>query len=131
MSEQEIFGKASLLGTCEIPLTPLLPELIDVYGLGIRQNVKFTRTSASVGVDGSAPTVGLALVTLKLIGDYVTKFDGPADHIAGGPKQATGQMHVLPAESPNFKWRIRCDLHCGENLPLNNVVALGLPSTYL
>lgn len=131
MSDTEIFGRASLLGTCEIPLSPLLPELIDVYGLGIRQNVKFLRTTSSVGIDGSAPTVGLALVTLKLIGDYVTKFDGPADHIPGGPKQATGSLHVLPAESPNFKWRIRADLHCGENMPLNDVVAQGLPSCYL
>jgi len=36
MSEQEIFGKASLLGTITIPLTPHLPTLVDLFGLGIR-----------------------------------------------------------------------------------------------
>ena len=68
---------------------------------------------------------------MKLVGDYLTKFDGPADDIPGGPKQATGMMHVLPPEDPNFKWRIRCDAHAGENMPLNDVVAQGLPSCYL
>lgn len=71
--------------------------------------------------DSKAPAVvGRAVCTLKLVGDYLTKFEGPADGIPGGPKKASGQMHVYPAEDPTFKWRIRCDIRSGENMPLNN-----------
>ena len=61
----------------------------------------------------------------------MSKFEGPADGIPGGPKKATGVMHVLPAEDPNFKWRMRIDVHAGENMPLNDQVAQGLPSTFV
>ena len=43
LSDQEIFGQAKLLGTVEIPIRPLLPELLDVYGLGIRKKLEFVR----------------------------------------------------------------------------------------
>lgn len=79
----------------------------------------------------SNATVGLAMMSLKLAGDFVTKFEGPADHIPGGPKMAVSEMHVLPTESPNFKWRIRADIHAGESLPLNDVVQNGFPSAYV
>ena len=57
--------------------------------------------------------MGRASCTLKLVGDYVTKFDGPGDGIPGAPKKAMGDIHILPAERPDFKWRIRCSAHSG------------------
>ena len=71
------------------------------------------------------------MVSLKLVGDFALKFDGPGDHIPGGPRQATGEMHTLPSESPNFKWRIRCDVRSGTNMPPNSATADGLPSCYV
>lgn len=75
--------------------------------------------------------VGRASCTLKLVGDYVTKFDGPGDSIPGAPKKSMGDIHILPAERPDFKWRIRVNAHSGQNMPLNNVIKQGLPSCYL
>ena len=74
--------------------------------------------------------VGRASASLKLVGDYLTKFEGPADGLPNGPKRATGEMHVLPPEDRNFKWRIRANVHVGQNMPLNKF-ANGLPSCYL
>ena len=37
----------------------------------------------------------------------------------------------MPEENPNFKWRIRCTVRTGENMPHNNVDKKGLPSCYL
>ena len=94
--------------------------------------MEFLRESSERAKAGQGPAVvGRATCTLKLVGDYLTKFEGPADGIPGGPKKATGEMHVLPPEDPNFKWRVRVDVRAAENIPLNDVVAQGLPSTFL
>lgn len=77
MSEQEIFGKAQWIGTTEIAIKPLIPQLLDNTNFSVRQNLKFMRNNA---------TVGLAMMSLKFAGEFVTKFDGPADHIPGGPR---------------------------------------------
>ncbi len=37
----------------------------------------------------------------------------------------------MPEENVNFKWRIRCTVRTGENMPLNNIDSKGLPSCYL
>lgn len=34
-----------------------------------------------------------------------------------GPKKAQSQVHLLPAEEPNFKWRVRVDLRCALDVP--------------
>lgn len=34
-----------------------------------------------------------------------------------GPKKAQSQVHLLPPEDPNFKWRVRVDLRCGLDVP--------------
>jgi hypothetical protein len=47
-----------------------------------------------------------------------------------GPKKALGQVHPLPAEEPNFKWRVRVDLRCALDAPLNRTTQNGLPSCY-
>jgi hypothetical protein len=43
-----------------------------------------------------------------------------------GPRKATSEVHMLPAEEPNFKWRLRCML----DAPLNQVAPDGLPSIF-
>jgi hypothetical protein len=37
----------------------------------------------------------------------------------------------MPEENVNFKWRIRCTVRTGDNMPLNNIDSKGLPSCYL
>jgi hypothetical protein len=56
-----------------------LPELLDVYGLGIRRKLEFRRTRGSEAPDANSPVVGRATTTLKLVGDYLSKFDNDAD----------------------------------------------------
>ena len=36
-----------------------------------------------------------------------------------GPKKAQSQVHPLPPEEPNFKWRVRVDLRCALDAPLS------------
>ncbi len=47
-----------------------------------------------------------------------------------GPKKATSQVHLLPAEDPNYKWRVRVDLRAALDFPLNRTSSGGLPSPY-
>lgn len=47
-----------------------------------------------------------------------------------GPKKAQSQVHLLPAEDPNFKWRVRVNLRCALDAPLNQSSPEGLPSCY-
>jgi len=37
---------------------------------------------------------------------------------------------LLPAEEPNFKWRVRVDLRAALDFPLNRTSSGGLPSPY-
>ena len=47
-----------------------------------------------------------------------------------GPKKAISQVHPLPAEEPNFKWRVRVQLRCALDAPLNRTTQQGLPSCF-
>ena len=88
------------------------------------------RSKGGGPIDANSAVVGTMSVTLKMVGDYLTKFDSAADG-KDGPKKATGELHVLPAEAQSFAWRIRCDVRAGVNMPLNDVVQQGLPSCFL
>lgn len=100
----------------------MLPELLDVYAIGVRRKLEFRRDRGNAGPGGAeAAVVGRATCSLKLVGEYLTKFESAADGIPGGPKRATGELHVLPAERSSWKWRVRCDARAGENMPLNDV----------
>lgn len=88
------------------------------------------RSKGGGPIDETSAVVGRMSITLKMVGDYLTKFDSAADSL-GGPKKATGEMHVLPAERSDFAWRIRADVRAGVNMPLNDVVQQGLPSCFL
>jgi hypothetical protein len=52
-------------------------------------------------------------------GDYMTKYEFFDGTNLTGPKKAISQVHLLPAEEPNFKWRMRVDLRCALDAPLN------------
>lgn len=47
-----------------------------------------------------------------------------------GPKKAQSQVHLMPAEDPNFKWRVRLHLRCALDAPPNPTAEGGLPSCY-
>lgn len=49
----------------------------------------------------------------------MTKYDHFDGRTLTGPKKAISQVHLLPAEEPGFKWRIRVDLRCALDAPLN------------
>ena len=51
LSDQEIHGQAKLLGTCEIPIRPMLPELLDIYGIGIRKKLEFDTYPTSMSLN--------------------------------------------------------------------------------
>ena len=124
MSEEQIFGAAKLLGEAVIELNPLLPQLMDVYSVGVKKKVEFMRASANMMGEGKAPVVGRAICGLKFVGDYLSKFD-VADNIErkpgmiGQPKVLMGEVHLMPPESFTFKWRIRCNFFSGMDLPLS------------
>lgn len=125
MTEEQIFGAAKLLGTCMIDLNPLMPQLVDVYSVGVKKKIEFVRQSSSLAGDGKAPVVGRGICGLKMVGDYLSKFDLPGDGSREGgplgpPKRSHGEIHVLPADSLNFKWRLRIDAKAALDLPVSN-----------
>ena len=69
--------------------------------------------------DDKEVNVGRFTVLIKLVGDYMTKYDHFDGTNLTGPKKALSQVHLLPAEEPNFKWRIRIDLRAALDAPLN------------
>jgi len=74
--------------------------------------------------------VGRFTCILKLVGDYMTKFEFFDGKNLTGPKKAQSQVHLMPAEEPNFKWRMRVDLRCALDAPMNQTSPDGMPSCY-
>ena len=60
----------------------------------------------------------------------MTKYDFFDGRNLTGPRKAISQVHLLPAEEPNFKWRVRVDLRSALDAPLNRTTQQGLPSCY-
>ena len=121
VSEAELYGQARQLGQEHVELTSILPELVDNnYGPGLRRKVEFKRMRDGEEANSSQPIVGRAFVDLKIVGDYLTKFDSIGDGKKGAPKKSLGEFHVLPNETANFNWRMRCDVVSAENMPLND-----------
>lgn len=60
----------------------------------------------------------------------MTKYDFFDGKNLTGPRKAISQVHMIPAEEPGFKWRIRVDLRCTLDAPLNQSAPDGLPSCY-
>lgn len=106
----------------------MMPQLIDVYGVGVRRKIEFSRKKDGSGEDA---TVARGSVGIKLVGDYISKYDSVTGPQAGAPQKALGNQHALPPERPNFAWRVRCNVRHGENMPLNDVIQSGLPSFYI
>jgi hypothetical protein len=89
--------------------------LNDIYGVGVRQQLALARRREG----GQEVVVGRFTVILKMVGEYMTKFEFFDGKNLTGPKKAQSQVHLLPAEDPNFKWRIRADLRCALDVPLS------------
>ena len=130
-SEASLIGQAKLMGSAKIPIAPLLPNLLDVYGAPIKKKLEFKRLKEGELNYNDAVTVGRATCTIKLAGDYLTKFESVGEGVPGAPKKWISDIHQLPSEDPNFYWRIRCEAITGERMPLNDVVHQGKPSCYI
>ena len=81
--DSELYGSARALGEFSVDIMPMLPELLDQYSQGIRRKIEFLREGKVVG-RGSA--------SLKLVGDYLSKFDSVAEGMIGAPKKAIGDV---------------------------------------
>jgi len=108
----EAEGSARLLGETTLDLTPIVGQLTDVLGVGIRQNLAFFRLKSGAAAGGNKEVVvGKFSVLLKIVADYLSgtqsSFDGKN---LTGPRKAKSQVHPLPVEEPNYKWRVRVDL---------------------
>ena len=125
-ADYEQKGQARLLGDCILEMGPLIPSLTDIHGIGVRRALEFSRSK-----DGSEVTVGRFTVLLKLVGEYMTQYPGLEGTNLTGPKRAVGEMHLLPPEDVNFKWRVRFDIRAAIDYPLNRVTTGGLPSPYV
>lgn len=68
---------------------------------------------------------------MKLVGEYLTRFDSAAAGQPNAPKKSMGEIHQLPDERPDFSWRMRITAFIGENMPRNDVIQGGEPSCYL
>jgi hypothetical protein len=66
-----------------------------------------------------------------MTGNFATVYDSVGDGVVGAPKKSMGQVHPLPSEKADFSWRIRNTVFNGKNVPHNDVLHEGLPSTYL
>jgi len=113
-----------------------MPTINDVYSVGVKQHMAFARRR-----DDKEVVVGRFSCTLKLVvsarsdhalqGDYMTKYDLQQDGLnLTGPKKAQSQVHLLPADDPAFRWRVRVNLRAALDLPLNESAPEGLPSCY-
>lgn len=58
----------------------------------------------------------------------MTQYPGLEGTNLTGPKKSFGEVHLLPPEDSNFKWRIRVDVRAAIDFPLNRVTPGGLPS---
>ena len=113
-----------------------MTELLDMYGSGRRELLTFRRPKVGdidplkdhfLG-DSEAMVVGRGISNLKLIGDYMTKFDGVSITDPMAPKPSIGEIHRLPDARPDFAWRVRANLYYGSNMPETES---GLPSIFL
>ena len=87
MTDEQVFGQAKQLGACEIEIAPMMPQLVDVYGVGVRKKLEFSRRKEDTGENA---VVARGAVSIKLVGDYISKFDSVADGQAGAPQKAMG-----------------------------------------
>lgn len=76
-------GQARLLGECILELGPLMASLNDVYGVGVRQHLALARKR-----DDKDVTVGRFTCILKIVGDYMTKYEFFDGTNLTGPKKA-------------------------------------------
>lgn len=125
-ADYETKGQARLMGDCVLEMGPLIPQLTDIHGIGVRRALEFSRSK-----DGAEVTVGRFTILLKLVGEYMTQYPGLEGTNVTGPKKATGEMHLLPPEDSSFKWRVRVDVHAAIDFPLNRATPEGLPSPYV
>jgi hypothetical protein len=58
-------GQARLLGDCVLELGPLMPQINDIYGVGVRQQMAFARRR-----DDKEVVVGRFTCTIKIVVSY-------------------------------------------------------------
>jgi len=81
--ELESKGQARLLGDCVLEMGPLMPSINDIYGIGVRQQLAFARRR-----DDKEVAVGRFTCSLKIVGDYMTKYEYFDGKNLTGPKKA-------------------------------------------
>ena len=125
-NDLETKGQARLLGECVLELGPLTEALTDISQTGVRQLLKFTRIQ-----NGKQVTVGRFIVQLKVVSGEEMPLDDTQKHIAQKLDQEI--FHALPHSQmkKDFGWRVKVDVRCGVDMPLNRTTSSSLPTTFV
>ena len=118
----ETKGEARIIGESILELGPLTAHLTEISGSGIRQPLRFTRNK-----NGKEQMVGKFVVMLKLVNEGQMPQEEEKFHKA----DVSDIFHQLPNSDPTIDWRVKCDIRCGVDLPLNRNTKTGLPTCFV
>lgn len=121
-------NESKLVGETILDLGQLSNLINSEDTLGVKQSLGFIKNH-----QGEEFQVGRFNITLSIQSDF-SKREGLEGSYFNGkiyePIEATSMVHHMPLESDNYTWRIRIDLRCCIDAPMNSVTATRLPSCY-
>ena len=122
--------KGALLGECSLDLLHLLPNLQDPSSAGVKQSLSFTQLRANKPVRVGVFNVTLLLVPETATGTRYGSFFGRNYASDIEIANANHMVHLMPIEDPQYKWRLRVDLHCVLDAPMNTATESRMPTCY-
>ena len=96
--------------------------------MGVKQSLSFIKNH-----QGEDYQIGRFNVTLSLENDYSKEPGQENSYFNGGvadPIEASNMVHQMPLEQENYLWRLRIDLRCCIDAPMNTATATKLPSCF-
>lgn len=95
--------------------------------MGITETLKF-----SADMKGREFTKGRFNVSLAIVDQYKEPENGTYfDKQIGEPVIADSMVHLMPVEYDDFIWRLRIDLRCLIDAPMNTNTDAWMPSCYV
>ncbi|CAI2385109.1 unnamed protein product [Moneuplotes crassus] len=121
-------NEAKCVGETVLDLGQLATLINSPDNLGVKQSLSFTKHH-----QGEELQVGRFNITISIENDYSkargqegSYFNGAIDE----PIEATSMVHHMPPEKEDYVWRLRIDLRCCIDAPMNIANATKLPSCY-
>jgi len=96
--------------------------------MGVKQSLSFVKIHHEEEYQ-----IGRFNITIRIDNDYSKKPGLENSYFNGGiadPIEATSMVHHMPLEEDKYVWRLRIDLRCCIDAPMNSVTATKLPSCY-